>query len=322
MPRIAPDRQRSRVRLHPVAEAGARVGLAWLRNQHDFRARRPLPRFLARTLRFLSLAHAAPTVVTEMVGGLTVEVSTRDRTIARSVYASGDWDPLLVGSVFAALDEYGFPYRGRTFLEIGANFGVYSLPAVAAHGFARAVAYEPDPSSFELLVRNIRHNGLEDRLAAHNVALSAAPGELRLKLGTSNAGDNRIVGTGAVAADASTVLVPARTLDDEVAAGRIPLDELGLVWLDVQGHEAEVLAGAKSLLARRVPLVVEYATTMLDPRARLQLEEMLAGAYEVMVDLGWSALTDRVRFQPAWAVRRLAAQGGAVETDLLFLPGR
>ena len=90
-------------------------------------------------------------------------VPTSDGTIGRSVYASGDWDPLMEGLVFEALDAYGVDYRGRTFMEVGANFGVYSLPAVTRHGFGRAIAYEPDPASFELLEDNIERNGLGER---------------------------------------------------------------------------------------------------------------------------------------------------------------
>lgn len=254
--------------------------------------------------------------------GLSVVVSTSDRTIARSVFTSGDWDPLLVGTVFDALEAFGRSYRGTTFVEVGANFGVYSLPAVASYGFARAVAYEPDPGSFGLLQQNIERNGLGDRVMAYNAALSAAPGELTLQLGDFNAGDNRIVQPGAASsfATGATVRVPARTFDDEVAAGRIPIDEVGLVWLDVQGHEAEVLEGAGTLLGAQVPLVVEYATQMMDRPARARLETLLAAHYEVMVDLGWCALTDRLRFQPASAIASLAADGRELETDLLLLP--
>ena len=201
------------------------------------------------------------------MAGLEVVIPTADRTIARSVYSSGDWDPLLVGTAFAALREYGHRYEGTTFLEVGANFGVYCLPAVSELGFARAVAYEPDPASFALLEQNIERNGLGDRVSAHHAALSAQPGELTLSLGTGNAGDNRIVDPESGSRRA-TVRVPARTFDDEVAAGRIPLDDLGLVWLDVQGHEGEVLAGADSLLASRVPIVLEYSSGMLDSAAR------------------------------------------------------
>ncbi|HEY5519375.1 MAG TPA: FkbM family methyltransferase [Candidatus Limnocylindrales bacterium] len=320
-PTVAYDDQRSRVPLHPVTEAAARIAYGWLRNQHHFRDRRPVPGFFFRSARFLRLRDRQPTVDVDMAG-LRVLVSTSDLTIARSVYISGDWDPLMVGAVFDALDRYGQPYRGRTFVEVGANFGVYALPAVSAHGFGRAVAYEPDPFAFELLTCNIERNKLTSRVSAYNLALSAEPGELTLQLGNYNAGDNRIVGNGSAPDAARVVPVPARTFDVEVAAGHIPIDDLGLAWIDVQGHELEVLRGAASLLAARVPLVIEYGTEMMSTADRRALEDLLAEHYAVMVDLGWCALTNRLRFQPASAIRRLARDGRPLETDLLLLPER
>ncbi|MEP7158258.1 MAG: FkbM family methyltransferase [Chloroflexota bacterium] len=315
-PPIAHDPQRGRVPLPPILVAFGRVCFAWLRNQYGMRDLRPLGVYLTRTADFLGLARSQP-VVEAAMGSLSVLVSTADRTIARSVYTSGDWDPLVVGTCFRALDEFGSPFRGSTFLEIGANFGVYSLRAVADYGFARAVAYEPDPQSFQLLEQNISRNGLADRVSAHHAALSSTPGELTLQLGSRNAGDNRI--TASIAGDGETVRVPARTLDDDVAAGHLDPADIGLAWLDVQGHEYEVLLGADSLLESNAALVVEYDTGFMDEATRLGLERLLAAHYDVMVDLGWCALTNRVRFQPAAAVARLAADGRHVETDLLLL---
>ncbi len=317
---IAYDAQRSRVRLNPYAEAAARVAFAWLRNQRSFRSRRPLLGYARRAARFHSLRGAQATVAVK-TSGLSMVVSTRDATIGRSLYASGDWDPLMAGVVYDALNAYGQPYRGRTFLEVGANIGVYCLPAVAEFGFADAVAYEPDPKSFDLLRRNIDGNDLSLRVAAFNAALSAAPTVLTLRLGGTNAGDNRIVAPGAAdSTTGATIRVPAYTFDDEVAAGNIPLDSLGLAWIDVQGHELDVLKGARSLLEAGVPLVIEFATAMGDREDLGELADVLADSYEVMVDLGWCALTNRLRFQPSWAVRLLAADGRDVETDLLLLP--
>ena len=122
--------------------------------------------------------------------------------------------------------------------------------------------------------------------------------------------------------DADTVQVPARTFDDEVAAGHIPLDDLALAWIDVQGHELDVLRGARQLLEAGVPLVIEYASAMGSHDTLDELGEVLASSYATMVDLGWCALTNKLRFQPAWAVKLLAADGRAIETDLLMLPPR
>lgn len=305
-----------------MLEAGARIGFAWLRDQQSFRDRRPLVGYALRAARFFSLRFSQSTVEADMAG-LRVLVSTSDGTIGRSVYVSGDWDPLMEGVVYEALDAYGSPYRGRTFLEVGANFGVYTLPAVAQRGFGKAIAYEPDPTAFDLLRRNVERNGLASRVSAHNIALSAAPGELVLQLGTHNGGDNRIVvGDDHEGGDAATVRVPARTFDHEVAAGTIDPDELALAWIDVQGHELDVLRGARSLLTHGVPLVIEFATQMGDRVHLEELADLLSAHYAVMVDLGWCALTNRLRFQPSWAVQRLAADGRTLETDLLMLPRR
>lgn len=317
---IARDPQRSRLPLTPLLEAAARLGFAYARNQHGLRDKRPPGRFLSRTAQFLVSGFRQPLIEAQM-SGLSVLVPTADRTIARSVYVAGDWDPLLVGGVFEALEAAGRDWRGTTFLEIGANFGVYSLPAVAEYGFARAVAYEPDPSSYALLERNIERNNLSDLVSAYQAALSARAGELTLSLGSGNAGDNRIIDGDDANGGRTTVRVPARTLDAEVAAGRIPLSDLGLVWLDVQGHETDVLEGASDLLAADVPIVLEYCTAMMPADARRQLDDQIDSRFDVLVDLGWSSLTNRLRFQPASAIRDLAPRGRKVETDLLLLHG-
>jgi FkbM family methyltransferase len=301
-----------------MAEAAARVCFAYLRNQHGMRTRRPLPRYLTRTAIFLAASPFVPFLEASM-GPLRVLLSTSDRTIARSVFAAGDWDPLLVGTVFEALDQLGYRYRERTFVEVGANFGVYALPAVAQYGFARAVAFEPEPDAFALLTRNIERNALGHRVRAFQRALSANPGELVLTRAVDNAGDNRITAEGEQqAGHRASVAVPASTFDHEVAAGSLALDEIGLVWLDVQGHEFDVLVGAKTLLASSVPVVVEYTTSMMAPANRRLLNELIADNYRALVDLGWSALTNRIRFQPAWAIHDLAP-GRAADTDLLLL---
>lgn len=317
--RLRTDNRRARLPLNNMVEAAARVTFAYLRNQHGLRDARPLLPFVVRTAEFLAAGRQQALVEADM-HGLTVLVPTADRTIGRSVFASGDWDPLLVGGVFDALAQFGHAVSGTVFLEIGANFGVYSLPSVTQYGFARAVAYEPNPASFELLERNILRNSLGGRVAAFNAALSDAPGELLLRRSATNAGDNRIVAEAAGGPGGDDlVAVLAATFDDEVASGRIPLDELGLVWLDVQGHEAQVLVGAQSLLRSGVPIVLEYSSSMMSPRARDTLDRLIAEHFDVLVDLGWCALTNRITFQPASNVRHLVPRGRPLETDLLLL---
>src|SRR6187401_849590 len=79
--RVAPDRQRARTPMPIMVEAGARICLGYLRNQHGLRRRRPLGRFTSRTIDFLAAGRRQSHLVAEMAG-LQVVVPTADRTIA------------------------------------------------------------------------------------------------------------------------------------------------------------------------------------------------------------------------------------------------
>ena len=58
--------------------------------------------------------------------------------------------------------------RPQTFWDVGANVGVYSLYAARAR--ARVVAFEPSPSNYYVLNRNIEINGLDERVSALCIA--------------------------------------------------------------------------------------------------------------------------------------------------------
>jgi hypothetical protein len=49
------------------------------------------------------------------------------------------------------------------------------------------------------------------------------------------------------------------TLDALLEAEGLSAAEVGMVWIDVQGHELAVLRGARSLLAEHIPVVVEQS---------------------------------------------------------------
>lgn len=126
---------------------------------------------------------------------------------------------------------------GDLFVDIGANVGSYTVLAAGAVG-AGTVTVEPIPSTFEFLQDNIRINRLENLVEAHRIGLSGEPGELRFT--TRNDTTNH------VAADdepGETTTVPVTTLD-ALMAGRTPT----VMKIDVEGHEAKVLAGARAVL--------------------------------------------------------------------------
>jgi FkbM family methyltransferase len=224
--------------------------------------RRSLPRWAVFTL----LRRATPLAAVEQ-DGLRFVLRTADRGVSRVTYMTGDYELDVMQDALARLARaLGHdPLAGRTFVDVGANVGTSSLPAVVRFGASRAIAFEPAEENFRILSANVALNGLVDRVVARRVGISDAAGTAELELAPSNSGDHRIrTATGAGAFDAyreasrATAPVELVRLDDALSDAGVDPSEVGLLWVDTQGHEGHVLAGAPRLLAAGVPAVCEY----------------------------------------------------------------
>ena len=215
-------------------------------------------------------------------------VPTDDQEIGRVVFASGGYERLYMAAAMGELERLGMPVKGMTFVDVGANIGTSTVDALLAFGFAQAVCFEPDPRSFRLLMANVAVNGLHARVRAHPVALSATAGTDRLHLSLTNRADNRIVGDEErpSAHSGPVVDIACERFDDVVARGEIELEEVGVLWLDAQGHEPLVLQGAGRALEAGIPLVMEYTPAALEAAGSLAaLEAMIQSHYTTVVDL-------------------------------------
>lgn len=164
---------------------------------------------------------------------------------------------------------------GGVFVDVGANVGTTTLAALSR--FDRAVAVEAEPRNAALLRANAALNGLDDRVTVVEAACSSAAGEVELRLSHGHHGGHAI---GRPKAGEDSLHVPAITLDALIAdAGVVPA-AVGLVWMDVGGHEEAVLRGGAGLLEARVPIVAEVR-----PKTAPGIEQLLAGRYAQVVDL-------------------------------------
>jgi FkbM family methyltransferase len=147
----------------------------------------------------------------------------------------------------------GYLQSGMTFVDVGANAGYFSYLAASRVGQGgRVLAVEPDPLLFAKLNAAVCENALRC-VTSLNVGLGRKTGEVGLFVPPPTHGNRSPTMT--PVPGWQEVHVPIRTLDDI-------LDEHGvaaidLLKLDVEGFEAEVLAGAaKTLAARRVRAVL------------------------------------------------------------------
>ena len=174
---------------------------------------------------------------------------------------------------------------GGVAIDIGANIGYITMllaKAVGEHG--HVVACEPMPENLEELRRNVSLNSLEQ--------VRIVPVALGRRKGVANmTGDVN----GVTSPGGDGIQVEMRPLDS------FSLDRIDLVKIDVEGHEAEVLAGARALIRRAKPrLFIEVHPKLLPDCSEL------AGELRDLEEHGYRLRGVRARVPPNLLVRALS----------------
>jgi FkbM family methyltransferase len=197
-----------------------------------------------------------------------LSVSSKDRAIGRLLYADRAFELDKIDRAMRCAITAGVLAERNDgwLLDVGANVGSVCIPLVQRGAFSRAAAFEPEPANYAHLVRSLALNGIGARtIRPLPVALSSTNGSGRLELAFTNFGDHRIRVEAPTTshpecreAERAVIGVPVRRLDDVVAELDIALTAIKLIWIDVQGHEAQVIQGASTLIAGGVPVVAEF----------------------------------------------------------------
>ncbi len=208
---------------------------------------------------------------------------SKDWLIGKYLYVKREHEADELAKVVELLRVEGYlpdSQSPRALLNVGANLGMTVVAILKRGYFQRAIAFEPTPNSYRLLVRNIQQNGLEERVLHFPFALSSSDGSMELEVCADNSGDNRIRLTkqpGFFAEEKrTTVRAEVKTLDGMMAENSALRNEsVGLVWMDIQGHEGHFLAGARQFFERGIPVVSEIWPYGID-RSGMSLEEFRA----------------------------------------------
>lgn len=222
------------------------------------------PSLLARKLRWRLLYDGPRRDVTVDTWNGRLTFDSRDKLIGKYLYVQGAYERRWLEQAVDVLRGAGAlpPEGGGTLLDIGANIGMIGIALLRQGWFDRVVAVEPAPENLRLLRQNLAQNGVDARATVLPIALSAQDGEMALELSDYNSGDNRlrVLDTAGAFHEQTrpVVTVPVRTLDRALVDAAVDPADVRLVWIDVQGHEAQVFAGGRRLIARGVPVVTEF----------------------------------------------------------------
>jgi FkbM family methyltransferase len=141
--------------------------------------------------------------------------------------------------------------EGQTFVDAGANLGIYTLVACRIVGQSgRVIAFEPSLQSFPILKENIQLNGFTN-VQAFRIALSDKTGEAVLYHG-DDPGKNSLGHDPCGDPEGETVT----TLSLEEALQQASIERVDVIKMDVEGAELLVLRGANKVLASHRPIIL------------------------------------------------------------------
>lgn len=223
-----------------------------------------------------------------------------------TIYAMGAFERDTLGALQSLVSE------GVTVLDVGANVGAHTLHLARLVGAkGRVIAFEPTDYAVKKLRANLQANPeLAKRVDVHQAFLVGQKGEMAAPSLASSwpvdgtRADDAQMGSRAMALSGAV----AATLDSVIAASGDP--EVALIKMDVDGHELEVLEGARSLLARRRPIIVmELAPYVFHPPEKFDLMvNVLTRANYAFRPLG----STRVLPTDPDALRRLIPSEGSI----------
>lgn len=176
-------------------------------------------------------------------GAYCVPRSSRHRPAAQAVLQQRVWEPETLSLMRSIPGDV---------VHAGTFFGDF-LPALAGSRDGTVWAFEPNRASYRCAQITADLNGLQNVTLTH-AALSDAPGEASLATGDPHGvafgGGSRLFSGPPDGRRHETV--PLVTVDEAIPSDR----HIGVLELDVEGHEQQALAGAMRTIERCHPLLI------------------------------------------------------------------
>ncbi len=197
-------------------------------------------------------------VVTSMRTGQRLFVDGRDTGSGFNIITSGHIEPNVLRVLQRAFTA------DAVFLDIGANFGFYSIMAGGQVGpRGKVYAFEANPNLFEYIERSVYINGLGDIVTIINKAVSDHEGKAEFGFSFGEIGGGSLakaLPVNRIPRD-QYVEVPLVRIDDVLPANLV----VDCAKLDVEGNELAALRGMGKVIARspNIQLVIEFFPGLL-----------------------------------------------------------
>lgn len=202
--------------------------------------------------------------LTKVLNRFLMYVECADMSVAPYLVADGYWEKCITDEFIARLRP------GMTVVDVGANYGYYTLLAAGIVGTSGHVhSFEPNARTFDLLMKNIHVNWLESIVSAHPLAALDSRKQVELHIPNEFQGRTTLF-----------VPEPGPVCAQPLVIDSVPLDEIiegpaDLIKIDAEGSEPLVFEGMQGILERSPDLTIfmEFNIPLLrqtvDPRTFL-----------------------------------------------------
>lgn len=196
--------------------------------------------------------------LTRILDRFLMYVETRDMSVAPYLVIDGRWEWAMTQAFIERLRPE------MVVVDVGANYGYYTLLA-ASYVFekGRVYAFEPNPRTFEILMKNIHVNWLTKAVQAQCLAVLDAKKQVELHVLREFQGGTSLFGPDLVPeADPppeQRAKVEAMRLDEVVT------EKVDLMKIDAEGSEPLVYEGMRGILDRspRLTIFMEFCPPLL-----------------------------------------------------------
>ena len=150
-------------------------------------------------------------------------------------YITKKWKDGLIGEII----------KNKSVLDIGCNIGNHTLYFLNICNASKIHCFEPVENTFSILKKNIEINNLKDRVKLWNVGVGS-----HKSLGHISHYDENNIGSTTIQEDSSGNI-------DIISIDELNLqDPIGLIKIDVEGFELEVIKGILTTLKKNKPFIM------------------------------------------------------------------
>ena len=210
-------------------------------------------------------------------------------------------------------------HPGDTFINIGANFGYFSILAGSLVGpSGKVISFEANPMIYECLSYGIFYSGLPNIVDAHNMAISDKEDVVKLyfspvfsgggsiinnvnydgyssmntmeqcRIGKSHDTNKHLINGDWIKHSMLNEYIKADSLDSVLSKYYGNLEKIRLIQIDVEGAEKLVLDGSLSTLEKFKPIIlVEFDPHTVRDQVKNMDQESVHHTFEKIKNLGY-----------------------------------